>query len=209
MSVNKYSKEDINKAIPEVWLKLSDYLGLGLTWSQFLKDCKNRFKNFKGFKLIKTKYPPCWYAGFKGDKDSSYVYMAYHPEVRVYFQHHICHELVHLFRETVHQNKFKQVSLVSHLLDEALSDVIPTKITGKMENKLKKTGLYNLIDVCALEQMIYDMDDKEIRKIALMPRTEKELKELTFLVLKMISTKNYKNNIRKIWKTKIKEKVYY
>lgn len=209
MRVKRYSKGEINRKIPKVWLKLSDYLGLGLTWNEFLRDCGKRFRNFKGFKLIKTKYPPCWYAGFKRDKDSSYVYIAYHPEVRGDFEHHICHELVHLFRETVHQNKFKQVFLVSYILDEALSDVIPTKITGKMEKRLKKSGLYNVIDVCALEQIIYGMSDREIRRIAVMPKKEKEVKELAFLVLKLISTNGYRNNVKRIWKSKIKEKVYY
>ncbi len=207
--MKKYSKNEIKKAVPIVWSKLSDYLGLNLSWNEFLKKCKKKFKNFKGFKLIKTKYPPCWYAGFKIEKTISYVYMAYYPEVKGDFQHRICHELVHLFRETIHQNKFKQLNIVSYILDEALSDVITTKVIRKRENELKSKGLYNLIDVCALEQIIYNLKDNQIKKLAFMPKTENELKELTFLMLKWMSSKKYKNAIKKIWKTKIKENVYY
>jgi len=208
-----YSENEIRKTIPKIWLKLSKYLGLNFSWNKFLENCKKRFKNFQGFKLIKTKYPPCWYAGFETKKVKgrtiSYVYMAYYPEVKGNFQHNICHELVHLFRGTVHQNKFKQISFVSNVLEEALCNVIATKVTGKREKELRTKGLYNLIDVCALEQIIYNFGNKQIKELAFMPKTEKELKRLTFLMLKWISSKQYKNNIRKIWELKIKEKVYY
>ena len=211
--MKKYSKEEIKRNIPEIWLELSEYLGLDLSWKEFLKDCNKKFKNFKGFKLVKTEYPPCWYAGLKIEKKKrkniSYVYMAYYPEIKGNFRHHICHELAHIFRETIHQNKFKQINLVSYIFEEALCDVIATKVTGKRKKELKTKGLYNLIDVCALEQIIYNLEDKEIRKFAFIPKTKEELKDLTFFVLKLISSKQYKNNIKKIWKLKVKERVYY
>lgn len=204
----KYSKKEIKHAISQVWPKLSNYLQLNLTWKEFLNYNKKKYKNFKGFKLLKSPLPPCWYAGLVTEKNESYIYLYYWKKFKGNFKHHICHELIHILRQSI-QGKLKQVNLVSYLLDEALADVVSTKIFRERERELKSKGLYNLIDVCALEQIIYELNDKEIRKLSLMPKSENELKKLTFMVLKWISSKEYKNNINKVWKAKIKEKVYY
>lgn len=208
-----YTREKIRKTIPVAWMKLSKYLGLDLSWKEFLGDCKKKFDNFEGFKLIKSKFPPSWYSGFESKtvygKTVSYVFVAYHPELRIDLEWHLVHELIHLLRGTINQNRFKHVSIVRYELEEALCDVIATKSTGKREKELVDKGLYNWIDVCALEQIINKMSDKKIIHLSLMPKNEREFKQLTFFALKLMSSEEFKTNIKRIWNTKIKEKVYY
>jgi hypothetical protein len=55
-------------------------------------------------------------------------------------------------------------------LEEALCDTIAVKAVRKREKELIKHGLYNLIDICALEKIIYNLGDEEIRRIAFMPK---------------------------------------
>jgi hypothetical protein len=207
--MRKYCINEIRKTILNTWPKLSEYLGTNLSWNEFLKECKGKFRNFQGFKLLKSKYPPCWYAGFRQEKGKSYVYMAYWPEVKGDLEWHVCHELVHLFRGTVHRNKFHSLTLVTHILEEALCDVVATKATGKRERELKTKGLYNLIEVCALEQIIYELKDNQIRKLVFMPKTVEEAKTLTYLVIKWLKSEKFRKNMEKVWKWKIKERVYY
>jgi len=206
--VRKLNRKMILKMIPKVWQKISLYLNLNLSWEEFLDECKNSFKNFRGFKLIKSKYPP-WNAEIRIGR-ISYAYMTYYPftkKEKVEFK--VAHELVHIFRDYVSKCKFKQVGLVSYLLEEALCDIIATKAICKRERELRKYGLYHLIDICALEKIIYDLGDEEIRRIAVMPKNENELKELTMFVLNLIKTKNFIKAVKSVWKYKIKEEVYF
>jgi hypothetical protein len=206
--LRKLNKKIILKIIPKVWQKISLYLNLNLSWEEFLYECKNNFKNFRGFRLIKSKYPP-WYAGIKIGK-ISYAYMAYYPFIKKEkLEFKVAHELLHIFRDYINKCKFRQVGLVSYLLEEALCDIIAAKAIRKREKELRKYGLYNLIDICALEKIIYNLGNKEIRRIAFMPKNEKELKELTIFVLNLISTKKFIGAMKSVWKYKIKEEVYF
>ncbi len=208
-----YTRKKIVKTIPVAWQKLSEYLELNSSWEEFLKDCKKKFENFKGFKFIKSKYPPSWYSGFERKqvhgKIVSYVFLAYYPKLKIDLEWNLVHELMHLLRGTITQNKFKQVSVVRYELEEALADVVATKATGKREKELSNRGLYNFIDICALEQIINRMPDKKIVQLSLIPKNEREFKQLTFFTLKLVSSKDFKMNVKKIWNRKIGEKVYY
>ena len=203
------SKKEVKETIPIVWNKISEYLHLNLSWDEFLLSCKQKFKNFSGFKLLKSKYPPCWYAGFKEEKNKSYVYLAYSTKVEKDFECQLAHELVHLFRGTIHRNKFLSSLFVSNIFEEAICDAVAVKSTGKREKEFKDKGLYNIVEISALEQIIFKFSDNKIRKLALMPTNYKEAKEIENFVIKLLSSKEFKKNVERIWKAKIKEKVYY
>ena len=203
------TRKEVKEMIPIAWNKISEYLHLNLSWKEFLDSCKAKFKNFSGFKLFKSKYPPCWYAGFKEEKGKSYVYFAYSNKVDKDLEWHVSHELVHLLRGTIHRNKFLPSIFVSNIFEEALCDVIAVKSTGKRERELKNKGLYNIVEISALEQMIFKFSDNKIRKLALIPSNYKEAKEIERFMIRLLSSKEFKKNVEKIWERKIREKVYY
>ncbi len=210
-----YTPQEINRAIGRVWSRLSAFLKVDLNWTEFLSSNRKKFKNFEGFKIRKSKIPFHWSGGFvkekRGNRFVTYLYLDFYPrrgnEFDRHFDHRLCHQLVHILRGTIHQNQFKPVFLIHYILEEALCNVVATKALDERGSELSTYGLHEVIEVCAVEQILYSMRDDEVRRFALMPRSEPEAKELASLMLKWLPLQQFVRNYQTVWPFKIKEEL--
>ena len=213
---NYYSPRTIRKAVTRIWPRLASFLRIEPTWDEFVAGCRKKFKNFQGLKLRKTRFVPCWSAGFEREKRGhsylTYLYIYYPLQDRTsvhHFDHNICHGLVHVFRATIHQNRFRSACLIRYFLEEALCNVIATKVLNERGTELITQGLHSIIEICALEQMIYSLNEEEIRRLAFMPRNENEARELASLIMKWTALQQFERSYDSVWHHKIKAKVDY
>lgn len=206
-----YTPQEIQKAIARIWPRLAAFLKLEQGWDDFLAACHRKFGGFKGLRIRKTGCPACWSAGFGRGKERgrhvSYVYIDYdpvgEPGFTQYFNYNLCRELVHVFRGTIHQNQFKASCLVHYFLEEALCSVIATKALDERGGELFEKGISSVIEIAALEQILYSLQDEEIRRLAVMPRTEDEAMEVASLVMRWMSVQQYSRNYENVWSYKL------
>jgi len=199
------TKEEVMKQLPIQWKKMSDYLRLGISWKDLLREMKHYAKKrrmkFVGFS-VGLKYERGWRAKTVENYKEKWVDMSLqiNPYVRSREAFlHICgHELFHFY-----QKAYLCLDYVDPLIDaysEACADIVSIKAVGskKYWEDYGKKHCYVKTIVMMLSEQMKNMSREELIQFITFPKTKRDLRPLSKKIVELLSKADHVKWVKKI-----------
>jgi len=207
------TKEEVMKQAPIQWNKISKYLRLGVSWTDFLKRmeyvAQKEKRKFVGFDIGVDVHDPHWRARLLKPRKQKWIYafIGFLPAAKSKYQVEqvLSHELFHLY-----QSLYLCIDYPDKLMDafkEACAEVVSIRTVSSKEyqNKYPKKYYYNNSLIMALADQMKDLDRNELIELVTFPKTRKNLKPLTKKIVELLSKTDHAKWIKKIEKDFKKE----
>jgi hypothetical protein len=196
--------KEIEKLIPKIWSRISDYLGLNITWKDVLvkmeANAKKRGLKFVGFSISYNEKNKNWAFSttdniYSGNRPK-YVYhqLEFKPfeKDKSVMKNHIAHELFHVYQNLFLYKRRYDLDPI-WALKEAAADIVALKVIkdANYSRVYWKKDYYRNGIAMALAEKMNEMPRSELLKLITRPKSKKDVRALFNDVMYILSKSNY------------------